>query len=703
MSSSSSSSSSSLSSQQQKTTTTDLPSAALDQLQWVRIVPKVSLTSSASSLSTIDHPLWWPCLLFNEYEDFQEFFEDELAIIHDDDDDDDALAFLSASNMSKKQQNEVALETRRLILSRIFANMLQRRPVMVARLLGRSIQDYMEIVNISEDQDEETIARIIQILESYQATDYIPFTALSSEERLRQMDPKAFAVAVSNDDSTTTTTIDDDLYMNYMLALDMAATQRIGGMIAPNKTLRSDFRDIARAELAKLSPSIKKLSDTSLAVVTTSVVTNINNNDEIIEEDPKEEVSSDSDDSDNDNDDEENEDKVAVEDDTAAQKVAAADKTKASETKVLQAETTADDASATLPKEDFAAEHSPRPLSLSSGADTEPAAEFTPAASAAAADCSNDDDSDRQERIEEEPEEQNEHEDYAMDSGTQELIEEEPEEQSENENKNDNENENDTMKSSSTVVSFSSEGSCTSPSSHGNEDRKAHTTPSSKSEDEEKDEDPTICPDDTPEEVQNKLELMGWTIDSYGDMYLSPKVGFDDIKSNPYGKGIDYFLDKISFRNFLKKTYGWQKKKKTTKSKATITPKKLVLGGNKGSNTVTPLSSKRLPKRIRRMSGDDVELPKNKKKRFSFESEEEEVFYKFKSLIVKLVKRLGWVYTHGIGLSGAYNYVLPDCKSERHGGEYLVDFFYEESEVIQYCVDNNYFKHRITLGLVEKA
>ena len=590
-------------------TTTDLPSAALDQLQWVKIVPKVSLTSSASPLSTIDHPLWWPCLLFNEYEDFQEFFEDELAIIHDD----------------KKKQNEVALETRRLILTRIFANMLQRRPVMVARLLGRSIQDYMEVVNLSEDEDEETISRITQILESYQATDYMPFTALSSEERLRQMDPKAFAVAVSNDDATTTTIIDDELYMNYMLALDMAATQRMGGMIAPNKTLRSDFRDIARAELAKLSPSIKKLSDTSLAVVITSNVTNVNNNDEIIEEDPKEDVIRDSDDSDGNSDDEEDEDKVAVEDDTAAQKVAAADKAKASETKVLQ------------------------------------------------------------------------------DSDTQEVIDEEPEEDSENEN----ENENDTMKSSSTVVTFSSEESCTSPSSHGNEDGESHTTPSSKSEDEEKDKDPTICPDDTPERVHNKLELMGWTIDTYGDMYLSPEVGFDDIKKYPYGKGKDYFLDKTSFHRFLMETYGWQEEKKTPKSKATITPKKLVSGGNKsrsgnkGSATVTPLSSKQLPKRTRRFSGDDVELLRKKRKHWSFKTEEEEDFYQFKSLIGKLVKRLDWGYKNGVGLNGAYNYILPHCKSEKQGGEWCKDFFYEEAEVIQYCVDNNYFKNRKKLGLLD--
>jgi len=308
---------------------TDLPIAALDQLQWVKIIPKVSLLASTSTstsipASVVDHPLWWPCLMFNEYVDFQDFFQDELEFsdVDDDDDDDndnnidddiDTSTITTGSEKKKVEVVAAALEARRLILSRIFANMLQlqRNPIMVARLLGRSIQDHIEVVvglsEIEIEKEEEA-----QTLKSYQATEYMPFTALSSHEILRQMDPKAFAVVVddivSNGPTTTTTIIDDELYMDYLLALDLAATQRMGGLIAPNKTLRSDFRDIGRAELNKLPPTIKKLSDTTTCTLATSIATTTcavtadhnSNNDDVdvdvdrMEEDPKEEDNSDS-------------------------------------------------------------------------------------------------------------------------------------------------------------------------------------------------------------------------------------------------------------------------------------------------------------------------------------------------------------------------------------------------------------------------
>mmetsp|Transcript_29611 Transcript_29611/g.33229 ORF Transcript_29611/g.33229 Transcript_29611/m.33229 type:complete len:243 (-) Transcript_29611:196-924(-) len=178
------------------------------------------------------------------------------------------------SKQKKKKGRRIAaaLEAKRLILSRIFSNMLQlqRKPILVARLLGRSIQDHMEVVVGVLDGDEAQ-----PTLESYQATEYLPFTALSSQEIQRQMDPKAFAVdvdGVTNDEDPTTTTllIDDALYMTYMLALDLASTQRMGGVDAFNTTLRSDFRDIGRAELTKLAPTMTKLSDTIHTTTTTT-------------------------------------------------------------------------------------------------------------------------------------------------------------------------------------------------------------------------------------------------------------------------------------------------------------------------------------------------------------------------------------------------------------------------------------------------
>ena len=73
-----------------------------------------------------------------------------------------------------------------------------------------------------------------------------------------------------------------------------------------------------------------------------------------------------------------------------------------------------------------------------------------------------------------------------------------------------------------------------------------------------------ISYDDTLDDVHDKLELMGWTIDSYGQVYLMPKIGYHDLESNPYGRNKDYFLDEKSFHRYLRETYGWQEHNRTT-------------------------------------------------------------------------------------------------------------------------------------------
>jgi len=754
---------------------TGLPIAELNQLHWVRIVPKVSLARSSSSLaleddsgpistSVIDHQLWWPCLIFNEYADFQDFFEDELAL--SDNHDDDIIA-------STSKKNEDALEARKLILSRIFTIMLQRKPVMVARLLGRPIQDYMEILPFQEEDEEEDTPRSVQTLESHQATHYVPFTALPSQESLQQMEPGAFSVVVSNengnsnDDDDATTIIDEKLYMNYMLALDMARTQRMSGIIAPNKTLQSDFRDIGRVELDKFlsPPSIQDLSGTALAITTTPSVAN--NHDGEMEEN-SEKDNSDCDDSESC--DGNNEDQAAVYDDiaqkgliTVAASVAAAEakgketkdlqgmdadaaagcdennkdqaivdddiaqkdliivaatvataEAKAKETKDLQdmdvdaaagcdennkdqaavdndiaqkglvtavaveakaletkdLQDTDGDAAAALPKENVAPEPSQEALTMNR-TNAEP--KCGPALSTASTPThrTNDDagDSGKKPRFEEEEyEEQNEHK--SDDSATDESY---------------------LFSPSATVVTVSSEGSCTSPSSHEIDSNK---------DDEDDDEDPKICSDDTLDDVHRKLEFIGWTIDVYGDLYLTPKVGFDDVKSNPRGKGTDYFLTKEGFHLFLKEKYGWEKKRVATRS--LITPKKLGITRKQKGVTVTPMSPDR-PKRNRRKpgsnGGDDVESPKKKRKKLVFSTEDEEAFYAFQSLMKKLVSRLDWKYLQGVGLH-PYEYVFPNCKSGKQGGTYLNDFFCEETEVIEFCLAKNYYARRHELNLV---
>jgi len=200
--------------------------------------------------------------------------------------------------------------------------------------------------------------------------------------------------------------------------------------------------------------------------------------------------------------------------------------------------------------------------------------------------------------------------------------------------------------------------------------------------------------------VHRKLELIGWNIDLYLDLYLSPKVGFDDIKNNPHGKGTDFFLTKEGFQTFLREKYGWGEKRAATKSM--ITPEKLGLSRKPKRATVTPTSPDR-PRRNRRRTGsnggDDVESPKRKKKKVVFKTEEEEYFYEFKPLISKLKHRLGWKYVLGTGLH-SFIYVQPGCKSEGQGGTYLNDFFCEESEVIKYCMSMDYYANRQELGLV---
>mmetsp|Transcript_58169 Transcript_58169/g.65111 ORF Transcript_58169/g.65111 Transcript_58169/m.65111 type:complete len:663 (+) Transcript_58169:162-2150(+) len=654
---------------------TGLPIAELNQLHWVRIVPKVSLARSSSSLaleddsgpistSVIDHQLWWPCLIFNEYADFQDFFEDELAL--SDNHDDDIIA-------STSKKNEDALEARKLILSRIFTIMLQRKPVMVARLLGRPIQDYMEILPFQEEDEEEDTPRSVQTLESHQATHYVPFTALPSQESLQQMEPGAFSVVVSNengnsnDDDDATTIIDEKLYMNYMLALDMARTQRMSGIIAPNKTLQSDFRDIGRVELDKFlsPPSIQDLSGTALAITTTPSVAN--NHDGEMEEN-SEKDNSDCDDSESC--DGNNEDQAAVDNDIAQKGLvtAVAVEAKALETKDLQ--DTDGDAAAALPKENVAPEPSQEALTMNR-TNAEP--KCGPALSTASTPThrTNDDagDSGKKPRFEEEEyEEQNEHK--SDDSATDESY---------------------LFSPSATVVTVSSEGSCTSPSSHEIDSNK---------DDEDDDEDPKICSDDTLDDVHRKLEFIGWTIDVYGDLYLTPKVGFDDVKSNPRGKGTDYFLTKEGFHLFLKEKYGWEKKRVATRS--LITPKKLGITRKQKGVTVTPMSPDR-PKRNRRKpgsnGGDDVESPKKKRKKLVFSTEDEEAFYAFQSLMKKLVSRLDWKYLQGVGLH-PYEYVFPNCKSGKQGGTYLNDFFCEETEVIEFCLAKNYYARRHELNLV---
>ena len=206
-----------------------LPVALDGQLHWVqRPILAFSATTSSDVISGDDSPpsVWWPSILFNNYADFEFFFPNEFQPRDDNDDDDDDVA-----------------ETKKFILSRILVNMRRKRPVMVARLLGRPLKEYVEIVAIPFPVTEKT-----QEVQVHEATQYVEFTRLARKFYISQMKPQAFTVPSNNN-----MTLDEDLYMSYMFALDLAATKRIGGPNAPHDTLRSEFRDIGLKEIHKIS------------------------------------------------------------------------------------------------------------------------------------------------------------------------------------------------------------------------------------------------------------------------------------------------------------------------------------------------------------------------------------------------------------------------------------------------------------------
>ena len=131
-----------------------LPVALEGQLHWVqRPILAFSATTSSDVISGDDSPpsVWWPSILFNDYADFDVFFSNELQPSDDNNDD--------------------VAETKQFIISRIFENMLRKRTVMVARLLGRPLKETVEIVEIPFPVTEKT-----QEVQVHEATQYVAFT-----------------------------------------------------------------------------------------------------------------------------------------------------------------------------------------------------------------------------------------------------------------------------------------------------------------------------------------------------------------------------------------------------------------------------------------------------------------------------------------------------------------------------------------------
>ena len=216
-----------------------LPVALDGQLHWVkRPIFAFFGTSRSYVISGDDCPpsLWWPSILFYDYDEFEDFFSDELK--------------RSADN------NDGDSDIKKLILSRMFNNMRHKRTITIAVLLGRPLDEYVEIVEIPSPLHENAVE-----VQAHEAALVMSFVMLPQEVYIPQIKPKAFTVTSNNN-----VYIDEDLYMSYMLALDMAATKRNGGPKAPHDTLRSEFRDIGRREIQKVaSGELNRITDVDVS------------------------------------------------------------------------------------------------------------------------------------------------------------------------------------------------------------------------------------------------------------------------------------------------------------------------------------------------------------------------------------------------------------------------------------------------------
>ena len=628
-----------------------LPMAVEGQLQWVkRSLSSLSVLTSSTGSDEDPPSMWWPSLLFNDYDDFQDFFSDE---------------FGSDDKPSIEENNDDASETKGLILSRIFRNMRRQRTVMVARLLGRSIKEYVEIVEVPVEGDVEGEGKIDEV-EEHEATKFVSFTRMPQEVHLPQIKPEAFIVASGNN-----MIIDDDLYMSYMFALDLAATKRIGGPKAPHDSLRSDFRDIGREELEKMSSTVQRLSKSNSAALTS--------NEEILkDQEPigNEEIAEEE--SDYSDSDEEVVNKIIEQDNTLCE-AAKFSKIQGEEihNEAATAESTAQDTESTSPfanNNDDQSE-SKTPINCNGsrvkrGNDGENTADKPLVASLHGRPPKMNGKKSSLKKVSspKTPDKKDEKDVASPDiSSPPRRL---------GRRRRGTEGVHPLAFKNSSPVSFQNTRTVTietSPSSTGTSS-------------------PGIKPHDSFEEACRKLEVVGYEIDQESMTYFSPNVTLDDVKMNPHWRGNKFFLSKEDFSVFLREEFGWKGKKTSGRGKKTPVTK-----SRKRSNAVTPTSSTR-PKRTRRSpSFGRGNLNNSPMKQYGFKSEEEEEFYHFKNLMKQLKESLQWQYLPS--KINPWHYVLPGRPRDSKGGKHLEDFFYEESEVILYCMNNNYYERRGELGL----
>mmetsp|Transcript_42669 Transcript_42669/g.102906 ORF Transcript_42669/g.102906 Transcript_42669/m.102906 type:complete len:633 (+) Transcript_42669:155-2053(+) len=162
------------------------------------------------------------------------------------------------------------------------------------------------------------------------------------------------------------------------------------------------------------------------------------------------------------------------------------------------------------------------------------------------------------------------------------------------------------------------------------------------------------------------------------------------------------------------------KKKNESKHGKKLSPRKIVFATpktevkqktksneKKGKQVGRRSSRARVPPGIllesaggRTPSGSDYvkqsfERRQNELKKFS--SDDEAEFYNFRNLWRKLDHNLGWRY--GSHPLEDHVYYKPGSSHFKEGGKYMVDYFHREKEVVEFCIEQNYYGRRAELGL----
>jgi hypothetical protein len=119
--------------------------------------------------------------------------------------------------------------------------------------------------------------------------------------------------------------------------------------------------------------------------------------------------------------------------------------------------------------------------------------------------------------------------------------------------------------------------------------------------------------------------------------------------------------------------------------KVTDAVSKTAAKSNSSIRSVTP---SRFSSRTKRKTQKDADtLPLSRWQRSTAKPSDD--FYKFSTLISFLTSRLGWKYRSATNQLRTWVYERAGTPGE-NGGMYLDDYFYEEDEVIEYCVRNNF-------------